>query len=163
MVRKYTHIFSFKNIPFNTKRLLLSLISAFFFSKNQHFLAKEVPSLKALVWELCYRYFSSVFSFCKISSYCFWKFKFSRLYVRNPVSWLLQICHKLKKITMSSQFADMTSLSIFWHQGSLNFADVSFFFFFDVVLCFLSSVVKWLVKVSCQYHHWFWSFGNLVL
>ena len=163
MVRKYTHIFSFKNIPFNTKRLLLSLISACFFSKNQHFLAKKVPSLKALVWELCYRYFSSVFSFCKISRYCFWKFKFSRLYVRNPVSWLLQIGHKLKKLQWVHNLLTWHHCQFFDTKALLILLMSAFFFFFDVVLFFLSSVVKWLVKVSCQYHHWFWSFGNLIL
>ena len=30
---------------------------------------KLVPLLKAIVWELCYRFFSSVFSFCKTKSF----------------------------------------------------------------------------------------------
>ena len=30
--------------------------------------------------------------------------------------------------------------------------------FFDVVLFRLSSLV--LVQASCQYHHWFWNYGN---
>ena len=37
-----------------------------FFAKNQCFLAKIVPLLKAIVWELCFRFFSSVCRFCKI-------------------------------------------------------------------------------------------------
>ena len=49
-----------------------------FFAKNQHFLAKMIPLLKEIVWELCKRYFSSVFSFCKIKGYCWWKCKFYR-------------------------------------------------------------------------------------
>ena len=40
------------NIPFSTKPLLILLMSAFF-AKNQRFLAKIVPLLKAIVWELC--------------------------------------------------------------------------------------------------------------
>ena len=42
-----------------------------FFCKNVciFFLAKIVPLLKAIVWELCERFLSSVFSFCKIKGY----------------------------------------------------------------------------------------------
>ena len=53
------------NILFSTKALLILLISAFF-PKKSAFLAKIVPLLKAIVWELCQSFFSSVFTFCKV-------------------------------------------------------------------------------------------------
>ena len=53
-----------ENIPFRCQ-----LFFFFFFSKNEHFLSKIVPLFKAIVWELCQRLFSSVFSFCKIKGY----------------------------------------------------------------------------------------------
>ena len=68
-----------------------------FFAKNQHFLAKIAPLLKAIVWELCLRLFNSVFSFCKIKGYYWWKCKFYRLCFLYPASGLLQIGHKLRK------------------------------------------------------------------
>ena len=37
-----------------------------FFAKDQHFLVKIVPLLKAIVWDRCWKFFSFVFSFCKI-------------------------------------------------------------------------------------------------
>ena len=46
---------------------------------------------------------------------------------------------------MTSKFAGMTSSSIF----------------FDVVL--LSCHILLLVHVSCQYHHWSWSYGSFLL
>ena len=76
-----------ENITFSTKALLILLIS-FFFAKNHRFLAKIVPLLKAIVWELCLRFFSFVFSFCKIKACYSWKYKFyadyaSRICVLN--------------------------------------------------------------------------------
>ena len=52
LARKYTHMGSFRNIPFSTKTLLNLLMLAFF-AKNQRFLAKIIPLLKTIVWELC--------------------------------------------------------------------------------------------------------------
>ena len=96
MVCKYTRIFVFRKYTFSTKDLLILLMSAIF-CKKALFLVKMVPLLKAIVWELCYRFFSSVFSFCKSKRYCKWKCKFCRLCARNPVSGLLQIDHKSEK------------------------------------------------------------------
>ena len=45
-----------ENMPVSFKALLILLISAFF-AKNQCFLAKIVPLLKAIVWELWQRFF----------------------------------------------------------------------------------------------------------
>ena len=50
-VGTYTYLVSV-NIPFSIKTALILLMSAFF-AKNQHFLEKIVPLLKATVWELC--------------------------------------------------------------------------------------------------------------
>ena len=43
-----------ENIPFTTKTFPYVSI---FFAKNQHFLVKIVPLLKAIVWELSYKFF----------------------------------------------------------------------------------------------------------
>ena len=48
------------------------------------------------MWELCLRFFSSIFSFWEIKGYYYWQFKFQRLCRRNPASRLLQISRKLK-------------------------------------------------------------------
>ena len=60
LTRKYT--FKYQDPPdFADVTILLA--------KNQRFLAKIVPLLKAIVWELCEKFFSSVFSFCKVKGY----------------------------------------------------------------------------------------------
>ena len=49
-----------ENIAFSTKALLILLMSAFFLQKNQRFLARIVPLLKAIVlefWFWSYNYF----------------------------------------------------------------------------------------------------------
>ena len=81
--------------------------------KYQHFLAKIEPLLNAIVWELCQKFFSSFFSLSKIKCYYLWKCMYYRTCTWNPASGLLKTGH-IGKITMTSQFADMTSLSIFW-------------------------------------------------
>ena len=47
--------------------------------------------------ELCYRIFSSVFSFCKKKGYYWWKYKFYRLSIWDPACGLLRSDRKLKK------------------------------------------------------------------
>ena len=54
-----------ENIPFSTKTSLILLMSATFFCKKFVFLAKIIPLLKAIVWMLFWRFFISVFIFCK--------------------------------------------------------------------------------------------------
>ena len=56
-----------------------------------------MPLLKAIVWELCLRFLSSVLSFCKTKGSYYWKHNFYRLCVRNPASGLLQIGQKSEK------------------------------------------------------------------
>ena len=85
---------------------------------------KKLALLKAIVWELCYKLFSSVFSFCKTKGYYYCKHNFCRLLVRNPASGLLQISQKSKKWQ--------------WRQ---NFPTRSTSNFFDVVLFLLSILV----------------------
>ena len=46
LVRKYTHIRIFRKYTFQRQGPLN-------FAKTQHFLAKIVPLLKAILWELC--------------------------------------------------------------------------------------------------------------
>ena len=60
-------------------------------------MAKIVPLFKAIVWELCNKFFSYIFSFCKIKGYYYWEYKFYNLCVRDPASGLLQIGYKLEK------------------------------------------------------------------
>ena len=61
LARKYTHIYAVsENIPLSTKTLLILSMSAFL-TKSQHFLAKIVPLLKAIVRELCFLVLFSVF------------------------------------------------------------------------------------------------------
>ena len=67
------------------------------------------------MWELCYRFFSSVFSFCKKKGYCYWK---TESVLQTAPNW-----PKIWKMAMASQFSDMTLSSNF----------------FDVVLFLLSS------------------------
>ena len=52
-------------------------MSAFFFAKNQLFLVRIVPLLKAVVCELCWRFFSFVFSFSQIKGYFYWNVSFT--------------------------------------------------------------------------------------
>ena len=39
------------------------------FADVSTFLTKLVPLLKAIVWKVCYRYFSSIFGFFKMKDY----------------------------------------------------------------------------------------------
>ena len=79
-----------------------------FFAKTQRFLAKIVPLLKAIVWKLCLRLFSSIFIFSKIKCFYKWKHKFYNYAsgIRFP-DW-----SKIGKITVMSQFLDIFKL--FW-------------------------------------------------
>ena len=109
-----------KDIPFSIKTLLILLISAFFV-KNQHFLANTVPFHKARVWELCLRFSSSIFNFCKVTVD-------ENIRFTGYASGIeLLDCSKLaiNWNTMASQFSGMRSLSKF----------------FDIVLFLLSSLV----------------------
>ena len=104
-----------------------------FFCKKLAFkisVSKKVPLLKAIVWELCLRFFSFVFSFCKTKSYYYWKHNFCWLCLQNPASRLLQIGQKPKKWQ--------------WRQNSLTRRQHQFF-----LCCFVS-----LVKFSywCKFH-----------
>ena len=90
LVRKYTNIYSFRK-----KYLLIERPP--WFCWCQQFLAKIVHLPKAIVWELCFRLFSSVLRFWKIKRFCYWKYKFYRPYVWNLASGWLQIGHKLEK------------------------------------------------------------------
>ena len=64
--------------------------------------------------ELCLRFFSSVFSFCEIKGYYWWKYKFYRLCLRNPASALLQIDRKMEKWQWRHNFATLRHRQIFW-------------------------------------------------
>ena len=67
----------------------------FFLQRISVFLAKIVPLLRVIVWEV--RFFNSVFSFCNIKGYFQWKSKFYRLYTwSTALAWLL-IGRKLNK------------------------------------------------------------------
>ena len=86
-----------------------------------------VPLPKTIVWELCQRFFSSVFSLCKTRGYYYWKLNFCRLCVWNPASGLLQIGQK------SEKWQFFTKVTISRHDVIVKF--------FDVFLFLLSSLV----------------------
>ena len=69
LVRKYTHKSSFRKYTFRCQDPLDFADVSISFAEDQHFLAKIVPLLKAIVWELCWRFFSSAFSFYNIKGY----------------------------------------------------------------------------------------------
>ena len=85
-----------------------------FCCKKLHFLSKKVPLLKAIVCELCWRFFSSAFSFCKAKDYCYWKHNFCRLCIRNPASRVLQIDQKQKKWQWRRNFPTWRHRQLFW-------------------------------------------------
>ena len=59
------------------------------------------------------RFFSSVFSFCRIKRYSLWKCKFYRLYIQNPASGLLQIGHKMEDNDVTICGHDVI-MKLFW-------------------------------------------------
>ena len=83
-------------------------------------MSKKVPLLKAIVWELCWRCFSSVFIFCKTKGYFYWKHNFCRLCVRNPASRLLQIGHKPEKWKWRHNFSTWRHRQFFWRCGIIT-------------------------------------------
>ena len=68
-------------------------------------MAKIVPLFKAIVWELCNKFFSYIFSFCKIKGYYYWKRKFYDLCVRDPAFGLMTMTSQLSE--SSSNFFDL--------------------------------------------------------
>ena len=123
LVCKYKPICSFRKYIFYYLGLL-NFADISIFCKKLGFLFKKVHLLKAIAWELCYRFFSSVFSFCKAKGYYYWKHNVCRLVARI---WPPD-CSKLgknKKNDNDVTISDMTSTSNF----------------FDDVLFLLSSLV----------------------
>ena len=127
LVRMYTHI------SFNTRNILILLMSASF-GKNQHFVSKIVRLFKAIVWELCNKFFSYIFSFCKIKGYYYWKCKFYNSCVQDLASKLLQIGYKLEKWQLRQSFPKIDQVFL--------------------TLQYFSCQVYLLAQVSCQYHDW---------
>ena len=82
-----------------------------FCKKCQRFLTKIVPLLKPIVRELCYRFFSSVFSFCKIG-YSKWKLSFTDY---TSGIWFLD-CSKLPVTWKNSNY-----VTIFWQDVIVKF------------------------------------------
>ena len=76
------------------------------------------------MWDLCWRFFSSVLSFCKTNGYYDRKQNFCSFCVQNPASGLLQIGQKCEK----------------WRWRH-NFRHDAIVIFFCVVLFFLSSLL----------------------
>ena len=99
-----------------------------FFAKNQPFMSKIAPLLKAVVWELCQIFFSSVFSFCKV--------KGNQIAPNWP--WI-------RKMTMTPQFSDMISSPIFF--GVANFVfKFSYWFKFHINI-----ITSFRVMTICLY------------
>ena len=112
------------NIPFSTKAFLILLMLAYFF-KNQHFLAKIVPLAEAILWEMCYWFFSFIFSLCKIKGYYYENVSFSHYASGIP----LPDCSKF-----AINRKNNNDVTIHRHDVIVNF--------FDVVLFLLSSLVN---------------------
>ena len=85
-----------------------------FLPKISVFLPAKVLLLKAVVWELCLRVFSSVSSFCKTKGYYYWKHNFCWLCVPKPVSGLLQIGQKSEKCQWRIDFPTDVIVKFFW-------------------------------------------------
>ena len=100
-VSTHTNIVS-ENVPFNTKALLII------------FLQNNSIVLKALVWEVCNRFFTSFFTFCKISYYSYWKCKFYRLWVWNSAFGLLQISHRSENLQWRHNLPTWHHRQLFW-------------------------------------------------
>ena len=98
----HTYLLS-KNIPFSTKALLMLLMLALFFAKNQRFFSQNSTFTKSNRLRAV-RFFSSVFRFCKIKGYYWWKHKFYWLCIWNLASRLLQIGPKLEYRQWRSNF-----------------------------------------------------------
>ena len=97
-------------------------MSAFFCTKSA-FLAKVAPLLKVIMWALCYRFFTSVFSFCKI----------------KEINENLSITYYASGIRL----LDCSKLTMNWKNGNNVTAhqhDV-IVKLFDITLFFLSSLV----------------------
>ena len=101
------------------------------FTIKQHFLSKKVPLLKAIVWELCYRVFSSVFSFCKAKGYYYWKHNVCSLCGQNQASGLLQIGTKSKNDNDLRIFRHDVNVKLFW-PFFLSIFNFSYWFKFHV-------------------------------
>ena len=71
LARKYTPICSFRKYTFQCLAPLNFADVSIFLQKNQRFLSKKVPLLKAIVLDLCQNFFSSAFSFYKNKGYCY--------------------------------------------------------------------------------------------
>ena len=66
------------------------------------------------MWELCYRVFSSVFSFCKAKGYYYWKHNVCSLCGQNQASGLLQIGTKSKNDNDLRIFRHDVNVKLFW-------------------------------------------------
>ena len=53
LVRKYTHIYSFRKYTFYYQDIVSFADVSICFVKYQYFLGKIVPLIKATLWELC--------------------------------------------------------------------------------------------------------------
>ena len=94
--------------------------------------------------ELCQRFFSSVFSFCKLKVTANENISFAGC----PSGIRFLDYSKLAKNCKID-----SDVIIFRHDVIVNFFGI---------FC-LSCELQLLVQVSCQYHHWFWSYDNLLL
>ena len=73
-----------------------------------------VPLLKAIVRDLCSRFFSSAFSFCNIKGYYLWKYRFYRLYARIRLPDCSKLAINLKNDNGITIFRQDVILKFFW-------------------------------------------------
>ena len=107
LLRTYTRICSFRKYTFQYQNPLNFA--------DEYFLAKIVHLLKAIVWKLCQRFFSSTCSFCKTKDCYKWKCENYTSCIQTPVPKLIKVSHKLEKwqwrysFLTSNVFSDLVS------------------------------------------------------
>ena len=144
LVRKYISICNFIKYIFQCLGPLNFVdISIFFLEKNSVFCPKKYHYSKQQC-ESCARDFLVLFSVFlrqKVTvTENITSADSSEFGLQTAPNW-----PKIRKMTMTSQFPDMTSSSIFF-----------------TLFCF-SCQVQLLVQVPCQYRHWFWNYNNFLL
>ena len=108
------------------------------FCKKSAFLVKVKPFLNGVVWELCYRFSNSVFSFCKIKGCYKWKCRNYRPCAGNPGSGLLQINYQLEKWRRCHNLPTRRHRQFFWR------CRVSLVKLSSLVICPSFMLILWL-------------------
>ena len=142
LVRKYTHMFSFRKYTFWYQDPLNFADVSIHFSKISIFWQKYYLYSKQ-EYESCVGDFLALFS-------CFVRWKVT---INENV--------RLKKYASGIWLPDGFKLALNWKKDNdvTIYQHFVIFIFFDIA-CY-SCQVYLLVQVSCQYHEWFWNYDKL--